>query len=104
MTSVVSLQISFLNKRLISLCLPLAHCLPYFKKACVCQYVVLFFLDVTDVSVLHWHNRVPTAEEEAAALTIQAAWRGTYMRQIINGRRPGQDFFPCGEKQDLQLY
>ncbi|XP_054857553.1 androglobin isoform X2 [Eublepharis macularius] len=42
-----------------------------------------------NVSLPHWQNRDPTHEEEAAALKIQAAWRGTYVRQIINSRRPG---------------
>ncbi|XP_077206627.1 androglobin isoform X5 [Paroedura picta] len=45
--------------------------------------------DATEINIAQWHNRVPTPEEEAAVLIIQAAWRGTYVRQIINGRRPG---------------
>ncbi|XP_067150851.1 androglobin [Apteryx mantelli] len=36
-----------------------------------------------------WQNRSPTSEEEAAALKLQASWRGTYIRKVINGRKPG---------------
>ncbi|XP_067398314.1 androglobin isoform X2 [Emydura macquarii macquarii] len=36
-----------------------------------------------------WQNRTPTSEEEAAVLKLQANWRGTYIRQLINGRKPG---------------
>ncbi|NXE49186.1 ADGB protein, partial [Casuarius casuarius] len=36
-----------------------------------------------------WQNRIPTSEEEAAALKLQACWRGTYVRKVINGRKPG---------------
>ncbi|NWX97622.1 ADGB protein, partial [Nothoprocta ornata] len=36
-----------------------------------------------------WHNRIPTSEEEAAALKLQANWRGTYVRKVIKGRKPG---------------
>nr|XP_009667062.1 PREDICTED: androglobin [Struthio camelus australis] len=36
-----------------------------------------------------WQNRIPTSEEEAAALKFQAIWRGTYVRKVINGRTPG---------------
>ncbi|XP_059699273.1 androglobin [Haemorhous mexicanus] len=34
-------------------------------------------------------NRTPTSEEEAAALKIQAIWRGTYIRKILKSREPG---------------
>ncbi|XP_074920128.1 androglobin isoform X1 [Chelonoidis abingdonii] len=36
-----------------------------------------------------WQNRTPTSEEEAAVLKLQSNWRGTYIRQLINGRKPG---------------
>ncbi|KFP08158.1 Androglobin, partial [Calypte anna] len=36
-----------------------------------------------------WQNRTPTSEEEAAALKLQAFWRGTYVRKIVNSRKPG---------------
>ncbi|XP_071598540.1 androglobin [Heliangelus exortis] len=36
-----------------------------------------------------WQNRTPTSEEEAAALKLQAFWRGIYVRKIVNGRKPG---------------
>ncbi|XP_030912100.1 androglobin [Geospiza fortis] len=34
-------------------------------------------------------NRTPTSEEQAAALKIQAIWRGTYIRKILKSREPG---------------
>ncbi|XP_054135004.1 androglobin [Melozone crissalis] len=34
-------------------------------------------------------NQTPTSEEEAAALRIQAIWRGTYIRKILKSREPG---------------
>ncbi|XP_053795640.1 androglobin isoform X2 [Vidua chalybeata] len=34
-------------------------------------------------------NQTPTSEEEAAALKIQAIWRGTYIRKILKSREPG---------------
>ncbi|KAM6086608.1 androglobin isoform 2-T2 [Theristicus caerulescens] len=36
-----------------------------------------------------WQNRTPTYEEEAAALKLQAIWRGTYVRKVLNSRKPG---------------
>ncbi|KFU91389.1 Androglobin, partial [Chaetura pelagica] len=36
-----------------------------------------------------WQNRTPTAEEEAKAGKIQACWRGTYVRKVLNSRKPG---------------
>ncbi|NXA37706.1 ADGB protein, partial [Eudromia elegans] len=36
-----------------------------------------------------WQNRTPTSEEEAAAVKLQASWRGTYVRKVIKGRKPG---------------
>ncbi|NXA49153.1 ADGB protein, partial [Nothocercus julius] len=36
-----------------------------------------------------WQNRIPTSEEAAAALKLQASWRGTYVRKVIKGRKPG---------------
>ncbi|KAL2306306.1 hypothetical protein Nmel_004222, partial [Mimus melanotis] len=40
-------------------------------------------------SLSGWANRTPTPEEEAAALKIQAVWRGTYIRKILKSREPG---------------
>lgn len=51
---------------------------------------VIFFPERTEESIPLWQNRDPTPEEERAALIIQTAWRGTYVRQLMNGRRPGQ--------------
>ncbi|KFV66032.1 Androglobin, partial [Dryobates pubescens] len=36
-----------------------------------------------------WDNRTPTPEEEAAALKLQAIWKGTYVRKVLNSRKPG---------------
>ncbi|XP_049656519.1 androglobin [Accipiter gentilis] len=36
-----------------------------------------------------WQNRTPTSEEAAAALKLQAIWRGTYVRKVLNSRKPG---------------
>ncbi|NXE22524.1 ADGB protein, partial [Ardeotis kori] len=40
-------------------------------------------------SLTSWQNRTPTSEEEAAALKLQAIWRGTYVRKVLNSRKPG---------------
>ncbi|XP_039914065.1 androglobin [Hirundo rustica] len=40
-------------------------------------------------SLSSWENRTPTSEEEAAALKIQAIWRGTYIRKILKSREQG---------------
>ncbi|KFP49719.1 Androglobin, partial [Cathartes aura] len=40
-------------------------------------------------SLSSWQNRTPTSEEEAAALKLQAIWRGTYVRKVLNSRKPG---------------
>ncbi|XP_053147277.1 androglobin isoform X3 [Hemicordylus capensis] len=45
--------------------------------------------EITELSTSIWQNKDPTPEEEKAALKIQAAWRGTYVRLLMNGRRPG---------------
>ncbi|XP_075780494.1 androglobin isoform X2 [Pelodiscus sinensis] len=45
--------------------------------------------EVTELNVpAAWQNRTPTSEEEAAVLKLQSNWRGTYIRQLINGRKP----------------
>ncbi|XP_069643051.1 androglobin [Haliaeetus albicilla] len=36
-----------------------------------------------------WQTRTPTSEEAAAALKLQAIWRGTYVRKVLNSRKPG---------------
>ncbi|KAJ7403645.1 hypothetical protein BTVI_75723 [Pitangus sulphuratus] len=36
-----------------------------------------------------WQDRTPTSEEQAAALKIQAIWRGSYVRTVLKSRRPG---------------
>lgn len=43
-------------------------------------------------------NRTPTSEEEAAALKIQAIWRGTYIRKILKSREPGVSFINAFQK------
>ncbi|NXD87185.1 ADGB protein, partial [Halcyon senegalensis] len=40
-------------------------------------------------SLSSWQNKTPTSEEEAAALKLQAIWRGTYVRKVLNSRKPG---------------
>ncbi|XP_075353482.1 androglobin [Mycteria americana] len=40
-------------------------------------------------SLNSWQNQTPTSEEEAAALKLQAIWRGTYVRKVLNSRKPG---------------
>ncbi|XP_009464617.1 PREDICTED: androglobin [Nipponia nippon] len=40
-------------------------------------------------SLSSWQNQTPTYEEEAAALKLQAIWRGTYVRKVLNSRKPG---------------
>ncbi|NXC48453.1 ADGB protein, partial [Penelope pileata] len=40
-------------------------------------------------SLNSWQKRIPTFEEAAAALKLQAHWRGTYVRKILNSRKPG---------------
>ncbi|NXG88285.1 ADGB protein, partial [Stercorarius parasiticus] len=40
-------------------------------------------------SLSSWQNRTPTSEEAAAALKLQAIWRGTYVRKVLNSRKPG---------------
>ncbi|OWK63109.1 Androglobin [Lonchura striata] len=57
------------------------------------------FVDVThssnpsesseEKSLSSCENQTPTSEEEAAALKIQAIWRGTYIRKILKSREPG---------------
>lgn len=39
-----------------------------------------------------WQNQIPTSEEAAATLKIQAIWRGTYVRKVLNSRKPGVSF------------
>ncbi|KAL7987700.1 hypothetical protein Chor_006619 [Crotalus horridus] len=45
--------------------------------------------DTTEVSVSLWQNRESTPEEEEAAVKLQAIWRGTYIRLLMNSRKPG---------------
>ncbi|XP_071662490.1 androglobin isoform X2 [Patagioenas fasciata] len=40
-------------------------------------------------SLSSWLSQTPTFEEEAAALKLQAIWRGTYVRKVLNSRKPG---------------
>ncbi|RMC12803.1 hypothetical protein DUI87_10328 [Hirundo rustica rustica] len=63
------------------------------------SYSTSSFVDVThssipsesneEKSLSSWENRTPTSEEEAAALKIQAIWRGTYIRKILKSREQG---------------
>lgn len=63
----------------------------------------LHFIDVADSppllsascernSLSSWQNRTPTSEEDTAALKLQAFWRGTYVRKVLNSRNPGVSF------------
>ncbi|NXL41655.1 ADGB protein, partial [Podilymbus podiceps] len=36
-----------------------------------------------------WQNQTPASEEETATLKLQAIWRGTYVRKVLNSRKPG---------------
>ncbi|KFQ28735.1 Androglobin, partial [Merops nubicus] len=40
-------------------------------------------------SVSNLQIRTPTSEEAAAALKLQAIWRGTCVRKVLNSRKPG---------------
>ncbi|NWR73225.1 ADGB protein, partial [Centropus unirufus] len=40
-------------------------------------------------SLSSWQNQTPTSEEEAAALKLQAIWRGTYVRKVLKSRKAG---------------
>ncbi|XP_009693550.1 PREDICTED: androglobin [Cariama cristata] len=40
-------------------------------------------------SLSGWQNRTPTSEEAAAALKLQAIWRGTHVRKVLKSRKPG---------------
>ncbi|XP_048153581.1 androglobin [Corvus hawaiiensis] len=39
-------------------------------------------------SLSSWENQTPTSEEAAAAVKLQAIWRGTYIRKILKSREP----------------
>jgi len=67
------------------------------------SYGTSSFIDVAHCPPLHsetreknsltsWQNRTPTSEEEAAALKLQAIWRGIYVRKVLNSRKPGESF------------
>uniref|UniRef100_A0A674IHR4 Androglobin n=1 Tax=Terrapene triunguis TaxID=2587831 RepID=A0A674IHR4_9SAUR len=62
-------------------------------------FILLFLSEVIELNFpVAWQNRTPTSEEEAAVLKLQSNWRGTYIRQLINGRKPGRPFksyFKC---------
>uniref|UniRef100_A0A8C0GB82 Androglobin n=1 Tax=Chelonoidis abingdonii TaxID=106734 RepID=A0A8C0GB82_CHEAB len=62
-------------------------------------FIVLFLSEVIELNIpVAWQNRTPTSEEEAAVLKLQSNWRGTYIRQLINGRKPGRpvkSYFKC---------
>ncbi|NXX80560.1 ADGB protein, partial [Urocolius indicus] len=40
-------------------------------------------------SLSGWQKRTPTSEEDTAACKLQAIWRGTYVRKVLNSRKPG---------------
>uniref|UniRef100_A0A452GZU4 Globin domain-containing protein n=1 Tax=Gopherus agassizii TaxID=38772 RepID=A0A452GZU4_9SAUR len=62
-------------------------------------FIVLFLSEVIELNIpVAWQNRTPTSEEEAAVLKLQSNWRGTHIRQLINGRKPGRpvkSYFKC---------
>uniref|UniRef100_A0A8C0FAX9 Androglobin n=1 Tax=Bubo bubo TaxID=30461 RepID=A0A8C0FAX9_BUBBB len=72
----------------------------FFFNFIASSYRTSCFIDVTHSPALlsesceknslsSWQNRTPTSEEEAAALKLQAIWRGTYVRKVLNSRKPG---------------
>uniref|UniRef100_A0A669P8W9 Androglobin n=1 Tax=Phasianus colchicus TaxID=9054 RepID=A0A669P8W9_PHACC len=82
--------------------LELTHCPPgihgtemaeeHFKvKLCSVNTYLEASCEVNSLS--SWKKRIPTSEEEGAALKLQAIWRGTYVRKVLNSRKPGVSFF-----------
>ncbi|XP_027743146.1 androglobin isoform X2 [Empidonax traillii] len=47
------------------------------------------FSETSEQNLSSWQDRTPTSEEQAAALKIQAIWRGSYVRTVLKSRRPG---------------
>uniref|UniRef100_A0A8B9EQN5 Androglobin n=1 Tax=Anser cygnoides TaxID=8845 RepID=A0A8B9EQN5_ANSCY len=51
-----------------------------------------------------WQKRIPTFEEEAAALKLQAIWRGAYVRKVLNSRKPGVSFKSSFLKKNISCF
>ncbi|NXG20170.1 ADGB protein, partial [Grallaria varia] len=47
------------------------------------------FSESSEEKLSSWQNRTPTSEEQAAALKIQAIWKGFYVRTVLKSRKPG---------------
>ncbi|XP_017669266.1 PREDICTED: androglobin isoform X4 [Lepidothrix coronata] len=47
------------------------------------------FSESSEQNLGSWQDRTPTSEEQAAALKIQAVWRGSYVRTVLKSRIPG---------------
>ncbi|XP_027543440.1 androglobin isoform X7 [Neopelma chrysocephalum] len=47
------------------------------------------FSESSEQNLGSWQDRTPTSEEQAAALKIQATWRGSYVRTVLKSRIPG---------------
>ncbi|XP_051667251.1 androglobin isoform X3 [Manacus candei] len=47
------------------------------------------FSESSEQNLGSWQDRTPTSEEQAAALKIQAIWRGSYVRTVLKSRIPG---------------
>ncbi|KFO69717.1 Androglobin, partial [Cuculus canorus] len=61
----------------------------HFKDIEVSEEDTVFSESFEKNSLSSWQNRTPTSEEEAAALKIQAFWRGDYVRKVLRSRKPG---------------
>ncbi|NXG07015.1 ADGB protein, partial [Sakesphorus luctuosus] len=47
------------------------------------------FSECSEENLSSWQNQNPTSEELAAAVKIQAVWKGSYVRTVLKSRRPG---------------
>ncbi|XP_027595332.1 androglobin isoform X2 [Pipra filicauda] len=47
------------------------------------------FSESSEQNLGSWQDQTPTSEEQAAALKIQAIWRGSYVRTVLKSRIPG---------------
>ncbi|XP_071436997.1 androglobin [Pithys albifrons albifrons] len=47
------------------------------------------FSECSGENLSSWQNQTPTSEELAAAVKIQAFWKGSYVRTVLKSRKPG---------------
>ncbi|KAJ7404149.1 androglobin [Willisornis vidua] len=47
------------------------------------------FSECSEENLSSWQNQTPTSEELAAAVKIQAFWKGSYVRTVLKSRKPG---------------